>query len=243
MLTPSPNTQNPARVRSFAYAVRAFPFLRFLTMKGSNAVTGKLPLYLIGEGRNFTVGCDWRASTIIVRTFPNAEAFLAVSPRLAPGIALLDLDALPDPMSALVRLRRRGSIRALLVQTSAHNLETGVMAMRAGATDVLAKPYSSECLQSALEKAAALESSVKRGRPVRSIAELSTREREVAAGLVRGLTNKQIGLELGISHRTVEIHRARLMRKLGAASLSALLDIIFPQRDLLPERPPQGVNL
>ncbi|WP_332816661.1 LuxR C-terminal-related transcriptional regulator [Sphingopyxis sp.] len=60
---------------------------------------------------------------------------------------------------------------------------------------------------------------------------LTHRELEVVAGLVRGLTNKQIGHELGISHRTVEIHRSRLMRKLGAATLAGLLGIILPQRD------------
>ena len=67
-----------------------------------------------------------------------------------------------------------------------------------------------------------------------SIEILSSRERDVLAGLVKGLTNKQIGLLLGISHRTVEIHRARLMRKLDVANLSALLEIAFAQRDKLP---------
>lgn len=68
-----------------------------------------------------------------------------------------------------------------------------------------------------------------------SVETLSNREREVAAGLMRGLTNKQIGLALGISHRTVEIHRARLMRKLNASNLSQLLEIAFAQRDKLPD--------
>lgn len=63
------------------------------------------------------------------------------------------------------------------------------------------------------------------------IEQLTHRELEVVGGLVRGLTNKQIGQELGISHRTVEIHRSRLMRKLGAATLAGLLSIILPQRD------------
>jgi two-component system response regulator FixJ len=52
---------------------------------------------------------------------------------------------------------------------------------------------------------------------------------------VRGLTNKQIGMLLGISHRTVEVHRARLMRKLGVSNLSGLLEIAFAQRDKLPD--------
>lgn len=67
-----------------------------------------------------------------------------------------------------------------------------------------------------------------------SVASLTGREREVVAGLVRGLTNKQIGQELGISHRTVEIHRARAMRKLGTPTLAALLAAVLPQRSKLP---------
>ncbi|UKK85547.1 LuxR C-terminal-related transcriptional regulator [Sphingopyxis sp. BSN-002] len=65
---------------------------------------------------------------------------------------------------------------------------------------------------------------------------MTLREVEVVCGLVRGLTNKQIGLELGISHRTVEIHRSRLMRKLGASTLAGLLGIILPQRAMIEAR-------
>ncbi|NYF33754.1 MULTISPECIES: response regulator transcription factor [Sphingopyxis] len=67
-----------------------------------------------------------------------------------------------------------------------------------------------------------------------SIADLSGREREVVAGLMRGLTNKQIGHELGISHRTVEIHRARAMRKLRTPTLAALLSLVLPHRNEFP---------
>ena len=66
---------------------------------------------------------------------------------------------------------------------------------------------------------------------------LSQRERQVLAGIVRGLTNKEIGIELGISHRTVEIHRAHLMRKLNVTSLAALLAIALAQDHKLAERP------
>ncbi len=76
---------------------------------------------------------------------------------------------------------------------------------------------------------------VKHGRRKPSLDALTSRERDVIAGLVRGLTNKEIGMLLGISHRTVEIHRARLMRKLDVASLSALLEIAFSQRKRLPD--------
>lgn len=74
---------------------------------------------------------------------------------------------------------------------------------------------------------------IARGRP--SLDNLTEREREIVSGLVHGLTNKQIGFVLGISHRTVEIHRARSMKKLGVTNLSALLEIAFAQRRKLPE--------
>lgn len=73
--------------------------------------------------------------------------------------------------------------------------------------------------------------------PRPSVDQLTAREREVVAGLIRGLTNKQIGLELGISHRTVEIHRARSMRKLGTPTLAALLAAVLPQRARIERRP------
>ncbi|OJY67015.1 MAG: hypothetical protein BGP16_17525 [Sphingobium sp. 66-54] len=72
---------------------------------------------------------------------------------------------------------------------------------------------------------------------VPSLALLSPRERQVLAGIVRGLTNKEIGIELGISHRTVEIHRAHLMRKLNVTSLAALLAIALTRSDQRAGRP------
>lgn len=82
---------------------------------------------------------------------------------------------------------------------------------------------------------AALE--VARGhRHRKPLAELTNREIEVVDGLMRGLTNKQIGEELGISHRTVEIHRSRLMRKLGTTTLAGVLAIVLPQRALVDAR-------
>jgi DNA-binding CsgD family transcriptional regulator len=79
--------------------------------------------------------------------------------------------------------------------------------------------------------------------PRRLIELLTLREREVVAGLMRGLTNKKIGQELGISHRTVEIHRARAMRKLGAPTLAALLTLVLPHRGELPDLHRQGPEL
>jgi FixJ family two-component response regulator len=65
------------------------------------------------------------------------------------------------------------------------------------------------------------------GPDVAPLDRLSSREREVLDGVVRGLTNKEIGQELKISHRTVEIHRARLMRKLGATTIARLIAVVL----------------
>ncbi len=69
-----------------------------------------------------------------------------------------------------------------------------------------------------------------RALPVQPLSALSPRERDVLDGLVRGLTNKAIAVELGISHRTVEIHRARVMHKLGVGSVAALIRIVLEAR-------------
>lgn len=75
---------------------------------------------------------------------------------------------------------------------------------------------------------------VERGR--HSIERLSPREKQVLEGIARGLTNKEIGLELGISHRTVEVHRAKLMRKLNVTNLASLLAIAFSEHRRLSAR-------
>jgi DNA-binding NarL/FixJ family response regulator len=66
-----------------------------------------------------------------------------------------------------------------------------------------------------------------------SLGDLSSREREVLIGIVRGLTNKDIGVQLGISHRTVETHRSHLMRKLNVKTMAGLLTVALPLRKQL----------
>ncbi len=107
-----------------------------------------------------------------------------------------------------------------------------VKAMKAGAIDFIEKPYSDEtileCVNNVLEsgapgagKGAAVEETAAR------IALLSRRERQVLDRLILGHRNKMIAYELGISPRTVEIHRARVMAKMQAKSLSQLVRMTF----------------
>ena len=105
-------------------------------------------------------------------------------------------------------------------------------AMKAGAVDFLEKPFDKQSLLSSLEAArgrlevaSTMESRREEARQRLNV--LTPRERDVLTGLVQGLPNKTIAYDLGISPRTVEIHRANLMEKLGVRSLSEALRIAF----------------
>jgi two-component system response regulator FixJ len=111
-----------------------------------------------------------------------------------------------------------------------------VQAMKAGAVDFIEKPFEKAVLLSAIEQGmerlmrATRDGSRAEEAGVR-LQVLTPREREVLDGLARGLPNKTIAYDLGISPRTVEIHRANLMTKLGVRSLSEALRIAFAAQD------------
>ena len=103
--------------------------------------------------------------------------------------------------------------------------------MKAGAIDFIEKPFAAETILDSIA-AASERLAAKAKQPIAEtlaattaarLAELTAREREVLAGLLSGLPNKSIAYDLGISPRTVEIHRARVMDKMGARSLSELI--------------------
>ncbi len=103
-----------------------------------------------------------------------------------------------------------------------------VEAMKIGAADFIEKPFDDEVLLQAVRSACNRQGTDDKRRAERAeiesrLAALSNREREVLQGLVRGLANKQIAFDLGISPRTVEIYRANLMTKMQASSLSDLV--------------------
>ncbi len=105
--------------------------------------------------------------------------------------------------------------------------------MKAGAVDFLEKPFEKggapRCRGEGLRAACAraIASTLSATEAAVQLASLTSRERDVVEGLIEGQPNKVIAFNLGISPRTVEIHRANLMRKLGATSLSQVLQIGF----------------
>jgi two-component system response regulator FixJ len=126
----------------------------------------------------------------------------------------------------------RGSTLPVIVMTGHGDVTVAVQAMKGGAVDFIEKPFEKAVLMSALNEGFSRIEQADRSRVRRDEAEtrlhaLTPRERDVLLGLVRGHPNKTIAYDLDISPRTVEIHRANLMTKLGVASLSEALRIAF----------------
>jgi len=149
------------------------------------------------------------------------------------GCILLDV-RMPemDGLQVQRALQERGLTHPVIVMTGHGDVNVAVQAMKAGAVDFIEKPFEKAQMLSAIEEGfsriAHAGRSTKRADEARvRLQSLTPRERDVLEGLVRGHPNKTIAYDLDISPRTVEIHRANLMSKLGVASLSEALRIAF----------------
>lgn len=155
-----------------------------------------------------------------VASYATPKAFLDIADKLVGGCVLLDL-RMPemDGFEVYARLQLINSHLPVIVVTAQGDVQTAVRAMKAGAVDFIEKPYSDDALIAAIESA--LETGVAKGRTddiaaaVALIDTLSPRERQVLEALVAGQPNKVIAFSLGISVRTVEVHRSRMMDRLG----------------------------
>ena len=162
-------------------------------------------------------------------TFASAKAFLSHRRDVGPGCLVLDLN-LPDINGLDLQMHIAGdqALMPVVIITAYGDVRCVVQAMKAGACEFLTKPLNNECLLNAVRMA--IEHSRKafgeeaEMRLLRArLASLSQREREVMSLITRGLLNKQVGGELGISEITVKAHRGKMMRKMGAVSLPHLV--------------------
>ena len=158
--------------------------------------------------------------------FDHPDAFLSAATTFKPGCVLLDV-RLPgmsglDVQAQLLKMRHDLPV---IVVTGQGDVQTAVRAMKAGASDFLEKPYSDHALLGAIESAFGKEghSDLDIADAARQVAALSPREREVLDGLLAGRPNKLIALDLGISVRTVEVDRARMMERLGKRQLAEVI--------------------
>jgi two-component system response regulator FixJ len=164
-----------------------------------------------------------------VRLHESATAFLAPEPKEIDGCIVTDV-RMPgiDGIEFLRQLRARGLKAPVIVMTGHADVALAVQAMKEGAADFIEKPFDDQVLIDAIRSALDHRSQPVAAHPQsaeirKNLATLSERERQVLDGLVSGLPNKTIAYDLGISPRTVEIHRANVMSKMGASSLSHLV--------------------
>ena len=162
-------------------------------------------------------------------TFDSARAFLRYPRVLVPSCLVFEV-SLPD----LNRLELQKSVAAdrpdmpIIVITGRSDVAMAVQAMKGGALEFLTKPFADDVLLNAISKALELSKiALDEDAEIRGLrdryASLSRRERQVMALVVCGLLNKQVGGELGISEITVKAHRGRVMQKMAASSLPALV--------------------
>jgi two-component system response regulator FixJ len=159
----------------------------------------------------------------------SAEAFLRLAPALKAGCVLTDL-RMPglDGLALQRRLGELGLHLPVIVMTGDGEVPVAVQALKAGALDFIEKPFDDATLLAAVRAALdadrrARERQAERDAIAARLAGLTPRERQVLERLVAGQPSKTIAHELGASPRTIEVHRARVMEKTGARSLSELV--------------------
>ena len=170
-------------------------------------------------------------------TFESAQEFLS-RPRVSvPNCLVLDV-SLPglNGLELQERVALDRTDMPIIFITGYGDVPTTVQAMKAGAIEFLTKPYRDDVLLSAIRQAlarsrTALDHEAEIQVLQHRYASLSRREREVMALVVRGLLNKEVGGELGISEITVKAHRGRVMRKMAAKSLADLVTMAAMLRE------------
>jgi len=164
----------------------------------------------------------------------NLTGFLATMERRRPDVAVANFElGVDDGLELLRRVKALRMGTPVFMLENHPMVEAAVQAMKLGAADVVTKPIDTERLVGSVRDALRQDVHVgavqSGGRPVevRGFSQLTPREREVLQLITNGQSNKEAGRELGISPRTIEVHRARVMEKLGARNTADLMRIVL----------------
>ncbi len=177
-----------------------------------------------------------------VQTFESATSFLKEYSDKMAGCIVLDI-RMPgmDGMELQKKLNDKHSILPIIFVTGHGDVPMAVDAMKEGAVDFIQKPYREEALLEKIEAALAQDLEQRKTLDekqeiIRRVKSLTPREHEIMDRMIAGQANKVIAIELEISQRKVEIHRSRVMHKMGTHSLAHLVRMVLSVKDLIDAR-------
>jgi two-component system, LuxR family, response regulator FixJ len=164
----------------------------------------------------------------------DVMSFYAALDRRHPDVAIINVRiGAEDGIAVLHRVKEMRTGTPVFMLSNDADVGLAVRAMKAGASDIITKPVDTERLVRAVVEALRQDvhlgalNSGRRPVEVRGFAQLTPREREVLQLITNGQSNKEAGRQLGISPRTIEVHRARVMEKLGAKNTADLMRIVL----------------
>jgi len=211
----------------------------------------KPTVFVVDDGPAVLESLRWllEAVGLQVETYASPEEFLAQFDASKPGCILLDIK-MPTMSGFDVQqeLQARGSVTPVIFLTGHGNVPRAVQACKGGATDFLEKPFDDRVLLRAIQRALATDRLTRQQqREEVNFAEraalLTPRQRDVMTRVIAGKTSKEISAELGLSPRTVEIHRGHLMARLGIDSVAVLVRLAMgsppAMADGSPHSPPR----
>jgi len=169
-----------------------------------------------------------------VSTFTDGAEFLAFTPQVDPDCLLLDVN-MPtcSGREVLQAVTERAYSPPVIMMSGQGDIPTAVAAIKAGACDFIAKPFEGDVVAKVRDAVHATRNAVSTTGSSRSCQTLvdakglTQRERDVLTQIIKGRSNKEAARELRISYRTVEVHRARIMDKVGARNTADLMRIVF----------------
>lgn len=191
-------------------------------------------LRFVLESEGFVVEVFSNAAEMIERSRVGLDGCLLTDIRM-PGMSGLDLHE---------RLRDRGVHVPTIVVTGHGEVPDAVRAMKSGCIDFVQKPWSNAALVARVREAMQVDrerrdAEAERADTLARFDTLTPRERQVMAAVVDGRLNKQIAGELGLSHKTIEVHRSHVMEKMNARSLAELVRLAVAIEAAHQEMPPQ----
>ncbi len=199
-------------------------------------MSGATPIAFIvddDEAVRDSLGLLLKAAGIGSRSYESAESFLADFEPREYGCLVLDI-RMPgmDGLELQSVLQQRNAALPIVFITAHGDVPMAVEAVRRGAVDFIQKPFDDDALVEKVSDALTAsvqqhEEELERSEIRRRVDSLTARERQVMTQVVRGKANKVIASDLGVSQRTVEIHRSRVMEKMQAGSLAQLVRMVL----------------